>query len=221
MLRVAPLEPFPGQAFEPRLGIFAVGRDLVGVFVGQFLEAEIAAACQFSRVGDRLRIVCEQPCHFARTFQMPLGVAIEAEACLVDGAGLADAGENVLQAAARRVVAEHVVGRDERNARGFGDGGKTMEPFRIVSMKAIGGGEIDTAFELSCQILQMLLEIFGFCRCLERIVRRRHCNDLPFRKGQEIFKPKVALAFGDLGFVIAMVAMVLVVMAGLVPAFQF
>ena len=39
-IRVTALQPFPGQPFEPRLRVFAVGRDLVGIFVGQFLEAE-------------------------------------------------------------------------------------------------------------------------------------------------------------------------------------
>ena len=175
--------------------VFAVGRDLVGIFVGQFLEAESAAACEFSRVCDRLRIVREQPRHFSCAFQVPLGIAIEPEAGLVDGAGLADAGENILQAAARRLMVEHVVGRDERNSRGFGEGGETMKPFRIAAMEAIRGGEIDAAFELRGQILQMPPEAFSFCWGLERIVRRHHRNDLSFRKGQEIFKPEMAFAF--------------------------
>ena len=78
---------------------------------------------------------------------MPLGIAIKPEACLVDGAGLADAGQRPASGGAtdhgraRRC-------REERNARGFGEGGKTMKPFRIVAMKTIGHGDIDTAFEM-------------------------------------------------------------------------
>ena len=55
-----------------------------------------------------------------------------------------------------------------------------MKPFRLVAMKAMGGGEIDAAFEMRRQILQSPLEAFRFCRCPERIVRRHNCNDLPF-----------------------------------------
>ena len=127
---------------------------------------------------------------------MPLGVAIEPEACLVDGAGFADAGENILQAAAAWIMVEHVTGREEWNARGFGKGGKTMKPFRVVAMKGIGGGEIDAVFEMRRQILQMPPEAFSFCRCLEHIVRRHNRNDLPLRKRQEIFEPEMTFAFG-------------------------
>ena len=160
--------------------VFAVGRDLIRIFVGQFFEAERAAACEFSRVGDRLRVVRKQPRHFACAFQMPLGIAMKPEARLVDPARRADAGEHILQAAPRRIMIEDVVGRDEGHARGFGKRGQTMKPFRLVAKEAMGGGEIDAAFEMRRQILQMPLEAFCFCRCPERIVRRRHRNDLPF-----------------------------------------
>jgi len=179
-IRVTALKPFPGQPFEPRLRVFAVGRDLIRIFVGQFFEAERAAACEFSRVGDRLRVVRKQPRHFACAFQMPLGIAMKPEARLVDGACLADAGEHILQAAARRIVIEDVVGRDEGHARGFGEGGQTMKPFCLVVKEAMGGGEIDAAFELSRQILQMSLEAIGFFRGVECVIGRHDRNDLPF-----------------------------------------
>ena len=101
--------------------------------------------------------------------------------------------------------------------RGMPTAGKTMKPFRIVAMKATGSGEIDAAFELSRQILHMQPEAFRFCRCLQRIVRRHHRNDLSFREHREIFKPEMAFAFWDFGF---WVAMALVVMAVLDPAIQ-
>src|SRR5208337_2606847 len=42
--RIAPLEPLPGQPFEAGLRVFAIGGDLIGIFVGQLLEAERTAA---------------------------------------------------------------------------------------------------------------------------------------------------------------------------------
>jgi hypothetical protein len=179
-IRVTALQPLPGQPFEPRLQVFAVGRDLIGIFVGQFFEAERAATREFSRVGDRLRVVREQPRHFTWAFQMPLGIATKPEARLVYGARLADAGEHILQAAARRIMIEDVVGRDEGHARGFGEDGQTMKPFRLVAKEAMGGGEIDAAFELRRQILQMPLKAFGFFRAVECVIWRRDRNDLPF-----------------------------------------
>ena len=83
-------------------------------------------------------------------------------------------------------------------------------------MKAMGSGEIDAAVEMRRQVLQIAAEAFSFFGGLERIVRRHYRNDLPFREGQEIFKPEMAFAFGDLGFF----AIALAVMAGLDPAIQ-
>src|SRR3546814_18966800 len=49
----------------------------------------------------------EQPAHLGRRLQVPLGIGLQAEAGLVDGAVLADAGQNVLQRASRRRVVQN------------------------------------------------------------------------------------------------------------------
>jgi hypothetical protein len=67
-----------------------------------------------------------------------------------------------------------------RDARGFGEDGQTMKPFRLVAKEAMGGGEIDAAFELRRQILQMPLKAFGFFRAVGCVIWRRDRNDLPF-----------------------------------------
>ena len=89
---IAAFQPFPGQPFEAGLRVLAVGRDLIGIFVGQLLQIECAAAGKLDRVRDRLGIGREKPGHFGGAFEMALGVAGKAEARFADGAGVADAG---------------------------------------------------------------------------------------------------------------------------------
>ena len=138
--------------------VLAVGRDLIGIFVGQLFEVEIAAAGKLHRVRDRLGIGGEEAGHLLGAFEMALGVAGEPEAGFVDGAGVADAGEHILKAAADGIVIEHVVGGEERHARGLGQGGEPVQPLGIAALKAAGGGEIDAAFEPRRQTGQMRLE---------------------------------------------------------------
>ena len=142
-------------------------------------------------------IVREKPGHFAGAFQMALGVAGKAEACFVDGAGVADAGEHILKAAAGGVVVEHIVGGDEGHARRLGKSREPVQPLGIVAMKAAGGGKIDAALELHSQAGQVRLKAFGVLLALKHIVRRDQGRDLPLRKLQEILEGKMALAFGD------------------------
>ncbi len=197
---IAALEPLPGQPFEARLRVFAVGRDLIGIFVGQLFEVEIAAASEFGRVRDRLGIDGEEAGHLFGAFEVALGVAGEAKACFADGAGVADAGQHILQAAAGGVVIEHVVGGDERHARRLGQRCEPMQPLGVVSLKAAGGGKIDAAFELCRQAGEVRLKPRGTLLALKHIVRRDQRRDLAFRKGQEILEGKMALAFWNLFF---------------------
>ncbi len=166
------MSPLPGQPFEPSLWVFAIGRDLVGIFVCQLLEAEIAAACKLRRVCDRLRMVREQAGHFVRAFQMTLGIAREPEARFVDGARIADAGEDILKAAARGMMVEHIVRGDEGRAQFSGKGGEQAQPLCVVAMEAVCGGEIDAVLQPSRQILQVALKLFCLFRACKYIVRR-------------------------------------------------
>ncbi len=113
---------------------------------------------------------------------MALGVAGKPEAGLVYGAGVADAGQYILKAAAGWIVIEHIVGGDEGNARRTGQRCEAIEPLRIVSVKAAGGGKIDAAFQERRQAGQARLKRLRVLCVLKHIVRRDHGCNLPFRK---------------------------------------
>ena len=194
---IAPLQPFPGQPFEACLRGLAVGRDLIGIFVGQLFEVEIAAAGKLHRVRDRFGIGGEEAGHLLGAFEMALGVAGEAEARFVDGAGVADAGEHILKAAAGGIVIEHIVGGEEGHARRLGQRCEPVQPLGIAALKAAGGGKIDAALEMRRQTGQMRLKGVRVLLALKHIVRRDQGRDLAFRKGEEILEGKMTLAFGN------------------------
>ena len=168
--RIAPLEPFPGQPFEAGLRVFAVRRDLIGIFVSQLFQVESAAARKLDRVRDRLGIVREEARHLTCAFEMALGVAREPKARFIDGAGVADAGEHILKAAAGGIVIEHIVGGDERHARRVGKGREPVQPLGIVSVKAAGGGKIDAAFQPRRQAVPSAIETLA---CFPRFETHR------------------------------------------------
>ena len=74
-----------------------------GILVGELVEREAAALGDLDRARQRLGIAAEQPCHLRRRFQIAIGMALAAEAGVVDGAVVPDAGDDILQDAARRV----------------------------------------------------------------------------------------------------------------------
>ena len=108
---ITPCDAFPGQTFEPLLRVFSVRRNFIGIFVGQLFEIEAAAICEFERVCQRFGIVREKTGHFRGGFEMTFGIAGETKTGFIDGASVADAGEHILQAAARWLVIENVVRR--------------------------------------------------------------------------------------------------------------
>ena len=73
---------------------------------------------------------------------MALGIGSEPEAGLIDRAVLADAGEHVLERAARRAVIEHVVGRDQIETGALGQRGEHRETLDIIAAIAMLGSEI-------------------------------------------------------------------------------
>ena len=109
----APGGAFPGEIFEMRLRRLALGHRLVWIFVFQLVEGEGAGICDLDGAGERILMAGEQPRHFLRRFQVPLGIGFELQPCVMDGAFLADAGEHVLQGPAMGGVIEHRIGGDE------------------------------------------------------------------------------------------------------------
>ena len=90
------------------------GRDgFVGVFIFEFIEREAAGLHDFEAARNRFRIGGEKPRHLVRRFEMTLGIDLEPEARFGKGAFLADAGEDIGEAAALRQMIERVIDGDE------------------------------------------------------------------------------------------------------------
>ena len=121
-LGIAPLRTLPGQPLQRLLRRQAGDRRLFRVLVDQLVEAEAAALGDLERPGERLRIAGEQPVHLRGGLEMPVAGALAPEAEVVDGAALADAGDDLLQDPPRRMVEEHVTGDDGAHPRVRGEG---------------------------------------------------------------------------------------------------
>ena len=65
---------------------------------------------------------------------MTLGIAVQKEACIMDRAMLADAGEDVLQYPAFGQMSMHIVDRDERDKEAFGDPGKSRNTLIVIAI---------------------------------------------------------------------------------------
>jgi hypothetical protein len=100
---------------------------LVRVLVPELVQAEAAGLGDLERARERLGVATKKVRHGLGVFEMPLGVGLEAEAGLVDGAVRANAGDQVEQRLAAGSVHAHVVGRDQRRAARPGQDGKGLE----------------------------------------------------------------------------------------------
>ena len=77
---------------------------------------KVHRAANLKRPCHRFRIPREQPRHLLRRLEVAVGVPLAAEAGLVDGDVVPDAGDDVLQDAPRRFMKQHVVGHYRRHA---------------------------------------------------------------------------------------------------------
>ena len=131
----------PCQVFEMLLGGLARRHRLVGIFVLQLAEREGAGICDIDGAGNGVGKIFEQPRHFRRRFQMPLGIDGEPEAGLGKSAFLADAGDDVEERPALRRVIMHVVDGDERRSVPLAELGQQAEPPRLVAAVIMHAGE--------------------------------------------------------------------------------
>ena len=87
---------------------------------------------------------------------MTLSIGFEFEARFRNQGFFADAGEYVLQGAARRVVVEHVIGGDERGFVRAGNSGGVGQAGFIAAIVTAGQGDIEWSF----QVLLDVSEVF-------------------------------------------------------------
>ena len=123
------------------LGGLALRHRLVGIFVFQLAEREGAGFGDRQGAGDGVGKAGEQPRHFRRAFQMPLGIDGEPQARFGDGAFFAHAGEHVEKRPALRHVIENVIDRDQRRAEALAEFGQQAEPARLVAAMIMRAGQ--------------------------------------------------------------------------------
>ena len=120
------------------MGCQARDQRLLGVAVLQLIKREGAALRQLDRASDRLRVAVEEPRHLVGSLQVTVGVALAAEANIVDRGVLADAGHHVLQHALVGGGEQHVVRRHAAHPHGHRHVGEIVEAKRIARPPAQG-----------------------------------------------------------------------------------
>jgi hypothetical protein len=114
--------------------------EFVGVFVLELVHFEVALLGDFESAVDRLGMLGEKPVHLLGRFEIAFGVGKEFEAGVVDGAAVADAGENILKRATAGVVIIDGVGGEERNLSFVAESDEVLEMgFIIDPVKARDG----------------------------------------------------------------------------------
>lgn len=138
---------FPGQFFQRLLRREARHRFFLGVLIGELVEREPAAAGDFDRARQGLRIIAEQPRHFIARFEIAVGMTFAAEAGVIDGDVVANAGDDILHHAAGRLVEKHVIGNDGSHPHRGRQVSQLVKPELVVRAPAQGERQIGAIAE--------------------------------------------------------------------------
>ncbi len=109
-VRVAFLRAFPGELCQCLLRSEAGKQKLFRVLVSQLIQRKAATVGNLGGAGASFRVAAKEAVHFLRGFKVSVRMALAAETGIVDGAVVADAGDDVLQNASSRHMEQHVVG---------------------------------------------------------------------------------------------------------------
>ena len=193
------MRALPGQIFQMTLRGLARRHRLVGILVFELIERKRDAGGKPHGFRNRLRHIAKQPRHFLRRLEMAFGIGFKPLADGLDGGLLADAGEDVLQAAARGMVIQHFVGREQRHAGRCGDMMKPRQAAPVVAAVEKTRRQPYAIRAAAPQPIQHLERL----RRLEAM-RQRQNQKLSLGKFQEIIEPQMTLAL--LGIVAALAA---------------
>ena len=109
-----------------------------GVFVTQLVERKVTLLDDVERAANGPRMIGEEAVHLIRRLQVSLGVWKEPEAGVVNGAAVADAGQDILEDAPAGVVVMHVIGGEERDREGAGDVEQARQARLVVAAVEAG-----------------------------------------------------------------------------------
>src|ERR1700722_18986916 len=97
----------PRQIFQMPLRGLAPRHWLVGILILELIERKADAGSKPHGFRNGLRRIAKQPRHFLWPLEVAFGIGLQALADGLDGRLLTDAGEDILQGAARRMVVKH------------------------------------------------------------------------------------------------------------------
>ena len=107
----------------------------------EFVKAEGEAVEEADGLGDGLRRFGEQPRHFARGFEMTLGVGLGEAPGGLERGFLADASDDVGERAPLGRMHQRIVGRNQRRADGARERRAPRQP--AAHVRAIGEARAD------------------------------------------------------------------------------
>ena len=120
----------------------AIGIDVLGVFIAQFIKAELAPVRHIARGSNRMGPAGEQALHFGRAFEVPLGIGVEQMAGPRHGGLVPDRGHHVLQRPAFGRVIVDIIGGQQAEAMGAGKAVQSRNPGNIIAAIEVGCGNV-------------------------------------------------------------------------------
>jgi hypothetical protein len=118
---------------------------LFGILVFELIEREAAGLGDLHGAFHRRLMAAEEAGHLGCRLQMALGIGLEPEARLRNRAGLADAGEDVVERLAVGVMEEHGIGGDERRRIARRQRCQAVEPGPVAAAIEHVGDEMEGA----------------------------------------------------------------------------
>ncbi len=183
------MRTLPGQIFQMTLRGLARWHRLVGILVFELIQRKRDAASKPHGFRDRLRHIAKQAHHFIRGLEIAFRICFKTLANGIDGHFLANAGENILQRAARGMVIQHLVGRQQRHAGGCGN---ALEPHKTALVVAAVQQAGCKPHTIRAAALQLIENLKRFLRL--EAMRQRQNQKLPFGKFQEVIELQMTFA---------------------------
>ena len=177
------MRPLPGQIFQMALRGLARRHRLVGILIFELSQRKIDAAGKPHGFRDRLRDVAKQPRHFLGRLEIAFRIGFQTLADGVDGRLLANTGQDILQGAARGMMIQYLVGRQQRHAGSLRD---AMEPRQTAPVVAAVQDARRKPHAIGAGALQSIQNIKRFC--LLETMRQRQYQKLPFGEFQEVIE---------------------------------
>ena len=182
------------EMLEPVLRFPALRDRFVRVFIAQVVEREAYARQQLCTRVDRFGIIAEQPDHFARPLEVPLGIGRKPGASLCNGGPLADTAQHIVQLPVLWLGIECLVGRQERNGEAVRQGGEAGQPAMIAPLPWHDRAKPEPAGRCLLHSTQRLFvqRIMRLCQRNQRHILAMRQKVLQLQQAIALLRPQIA-----------------------------